>query len=80
MTTPKIRPEYESPRIVTYREDEILKQMGTVGGCNDPTYEPQANAPRYLYQRYPGKRAQKYRSSSRVADLREGIMRDEEDL
>ena len=80
MTTPKIRPEYKSPRVVTYREDEILKQMGAVGGCNDPTYDPQATAPRNLYRRYPGKRGQKYRSSLRAADLEAGIRRDEEDL
>jgi len=40
MLSPKIRPQYQPPKVVTYQEDEILKQMGTVGGCVSPDYNP----------------------------------------
>ena len=37
----KTRPKYEPPKVVTYQEDEILKQMGPVGGCVvSPGYDP----------------------------------------
>ena len=37
MTTPKIRPKYDMPTVVTYSKDEILKQMGPArGGSFDP--------------------------------------------
>jgi hypothetical protein len=68
MTSSKIRQKYEPPKVVTYQEDEILKQMGPVGGCTG-TYDPYA-APmnpfgQRLDRRYPGKRGRKYRSSLR---------------
>ena len=78
MIVPKTHPKYESPRIVTYQEDEILKQMGPVGGCNSPDYSPLA--PRNLSDPYPGKRDLKYRSSLRSADFEEGLKKDEEGL
>ena len=31
-TPPKKRPKYETPTIVTYQKDEILKQMGPIRG------------------------------------------------
>ncbi len=83
MITPKTHPEYESPRVVTYQEDEILKQMGPVGGCNSPDYNPGGSpttAPQNLYRSHSGRRGQKYRSSLRSADLEDGLRRDEEDL
>jgi hypothetical protein len=40
MTTLKPRPKYEPPKVVTHQEDEILKQMGPVGGCASPEYNP----------------------------------------
>jgi len=78
MTVPKTHPKYESPRIVTYQEDEILKQMGPIGGCNSPDYSP--SAPMRLQQDIPGKRGLKYRSSLRSADFEEGLRKDEEGL
>ncbi len=44
MTTPKNRPKYEPPTVVTYQEDEILKLMGPVGGCVSPDYGGEAQA------------------------------------
>jgi hypothetical protein len=34
----KARPKYEPPKVVTYKEDELLKQMGPVGGCTSGYY------------------------------------------
>ena len=32
-----VRPEYKTPEVVTYRDSEILKQMGPLkGGSGDP--------------------------------------------
>ncbi len=36
MPKAKTRPKYEPPKVVTYQEDDILKQMGPVGGCVSP--------------------------------------------
>ena len=30
---PKQRMKYEPPKVTTYQGDEILRQMGPVGGC-----------------------------------------------
>lgn len=40
MSKTKTRPKYKPPKVVTYQEDEILKQMGPVGGCVSPDYDP----------------------------------------
>jgi len=40
MPKSKTRSKYEPPKVVTYQEDEILKQMGPVGGCVSPDYDP----------------------------------------
>lgn len=69
MSASKTLPKYEPPRVVTYREDEILKQMGPVGGCATGAYDPYAapmNPFRYNMQyRRPGIRSRRYRSSLR---------------
>ena len=78
MAAAKAVPRYESPQVVTYQEDEILKQMGPVGGCVTPDYDPLGAAPRD--RRNQGGRKRKYRSSLRASDLEGGIEQDEEDL
>ena len=40
MPKAKTRLKYEPPKVVTYQEDDILKQMGPVGGCVSPDYNP----------------------------------------
>jgi len=40
----KTRPKYEPPKVITYQEDEILKQMGPIGGCVSPDYDPLAGS------------------------------------
>jgi len=39
------RPKYQPPKVVTYKEDDILKRMGPVGGCVSPDYDPLAFDP-----------------------------------
>lgn len=41
MPKEKTRPKYEPPKVVTYKEDDILKQMGPVGGCTSPDFGPE---------------------------------------
>jgi hypothetical protein len=33
-------PEYEAPRIVTYSEDDILKELGPAQACTSPCPVP----------------------------------------
>ena len=81
MATRRTRPKYEPPEVVTYQEDEILRQMGPVGGCVSSSYESGTLAPMgpfgYRPRRYrPGSRRRRYRSSLRSLYLED----DEEDM
>jgi len=64
MVAPKTRPEYKPPRVVTYQEEEILKQMGPVKGDVTPPPPPAPMNPfGYPLQSDRGARKRKYRSS-----------------
>ena len=79
MTAPKTRPKYEPPKVVTYQEDEILKQMGPVGGCVSSSYDPYSGAPMNPYhpsRHHPERKRRRYRSSLRSLYLED----DEEDI
>ncbi len=72
MTTSKTRPKYEPPEVVTYQEDDILKQMGPVGGCYSVFNPYSSGAPMNPFgyrSRHPGKRGRRYRSSLRASRL-----------
>jgi len=79
MTTLKAHPKYEPPKVVTYQEDEILKQMGPVGGCS-PIYSGfTLGAPMNPFgpnpRRYnPGPMRRRYRSSIYQEDDEGGDM------
>lgn len=83
MTAPKTHPKYEPPKVVTYREDEILKHMGPIGGCVSGVYNPLAPmnsfGPRPR-RHHPGRRSRRYRSSLRSLYLEEDEDYDEEDI
>ena len=34
------RPEYEAPKLVTYHEDDILKELGPAQACTSPCPVP----------------------------------------
>ena len=81
MAAPKTRPKYEPPEVVTHQEDDILKQMGPVGGCVSASYDHGELAPMnpfgYRSRRHrPGSRRRRYRSSLRSLYLDD----DEEDI
>jgi len=68
MMTSKTRPKYKPPEVVTYQEDDILKQMGPVGGCVSSVHESGGLAPmnpfeRRLKRHNPGRKSRRYRSS-----------------
>jgi hypothetical protein len=63
MMTPRTRLEYAPPKVVTYQEDEILKQMGHVGGCTSHYDGAPMNPFGYPRRRHPGRRNRRYRSS-----------------
>jgi hypothetical protein len=82
MATRRTRPKYEPPEVVTYQEDEILRQMGPVGGCVSSSYDhggglAPMNSFGYRSRRHrPGSRRRRYRSSLRSLYLED----DEEDM
>lgn len=88
MTAPKTHPKYEPPKVVTYREDEILKHMGPIGGCVSGAYCPGGgleSAPMNPFglrprRHHPGRRSRRYRSSLRSLYLEEDEDYDEEDI
>lgn len=52
-----IRPEYKTPEVVTYRDSDILKQMGSLKGLSAPqSFES--------FKEEPGKRTDRYRGIS----------------
>ena len=63
MMTPRDHLKYEPPKVVTYQEDEILKQMGHVGGCTSAYPAAPMNPFGYPRRRHPGGRSRRYRSS-----------------
>ena len=65
MVALKNRPEYKPPKVVTYQEEEILKQMGPVKGGTGNGGTPAApmNPLMYPLRRDLGTRKRKYRSS-----------------
>ncbi len=65
MAASKAHPEYKPPRVVTYREDEILKQMGPVGGCSSALQAPMNPFAYDQRRRRPGVERRRYRSSFR---------------
>jgi hypothetical protein len=85
MTAPKTHPKYEPPKVVTYREDEILKHMGPIGGCASGGYDPLCPdfqpAPMNPFghrpeRHHPGRSSRRYRSSLRSLYLDD----DEDDI
>lgn len=75
MTTPKIRPKYEPPEVVTYQEDEILKSMGPVGGCVSPDYGGEAQgAPSLNSNGYRTRRETWSEGKRRIRSLYSGDM------
>ena len=51
------RPEYETPEVVTYRDSDILKQMGRLKGVSAPQNFLETSTT-------PGKRRERYRGIS----------------